>query len=59
MSYLTAPLALDEAAIAQLEKLPPLHGDSFDRMLICQANAHGLVVASSDALIYQYPANLS
>lgn len=30
-------LALDEGATTQLPKLPSLHKDPFDRMLICQA----------------------
>ena len=48
------PLALDEAAVAQLGGLPALHRDPFDRMLICQAQAHGLTLASSDPVIRQY-----
>lgn len=32
-----ASLALDESSVIQLAKLPPLHRDPFDRMLICQA----------------------
>jgi PIN domain nuclease of toxin-antitoxin system len=53
-----APLALDEAAVAQLSGLPALHRDPFDRMLVCQAKAHGLTLASSDGLIRQYPVAL-
>lgn len=30
-----ASLALDEISVVQLAKLPPLHRDPFDRMLIC------------------------
>jgi PIN domain nuclease of toxin-antitoxin system len=56
--HLIAPLALDEAAVAQLSGLPALHRDPFDRMLVCQAKAHGLVIASSDALVRQYPVAL-
>ncbi len=53
-----ASLALDEAAVGQLSGLPALHRDPFDRMLICQANAHGLTLASSDAFVRQYPVAL-
>jgi PIN domain nuclease of toxin-antitoxin system len=53
-----APLVLDEAAVVQLNGLPKLHRDPFDRMLICQAQAHGLTLASSDPLIRQYPVTL-
>jgi PIN domain nuclease of toxin-antitoxin system len=56
--HLVAALALDEAAIAQLGGLPPLHRDPFDRMLVCQAQAHGLTIASSDSLVRQYPVAL-
>jgi PIN domain nuclease of toxin-antitoxin system len=57
-SHLITPLALDEAAVAQLSGLPGLHRDPFDRMLVCQAKAHGLTLASSDTLIRQYPVAL-
>jgi PIN domain nuclease of toxin-antitoxin system len=53
--HLIAPLTLDEAAVAHLSALPALHRDPFDRMLICQAKAHGLMLATSDALVRQYP----
>jgi len=56
--HLIAPLALDEAAVAQLSGLPAMHRDPFDRMLVCQAQAHGLTLASSDPLIRQYPVAL-
>ena len=56
--HLIAPLPLDEAAVAQLSKLPGFHRDPFDRMLICQANAHGLTLASSDQLVRRYPVAL-
>lgn len=55
---LIAPLALDEAAVAQLSGLPGLHRDPFDRMLVCQANANGLTLASSDPLLRKYPVAL-
>src|SRR5580658_6210786 len=52
--HLIAPLALDEAAVAQLAELPALHRDPFDRMLVCQAKAHSLTLASSDPLMQKY-----
>lgn len=48
-------LALDEASTLQLSKLPALHRDPFDRMLICQSITHGLVLATSDPEIARYP----
>jgi PIN domain nuclease of toxin-antitoxin system len=52
--HLIAALALDETAVAELSGLPGLHRDPFDRMLVCQAKAHGLTLASSDFLVRQY-----
>jgi PIN domain nuclease of toxin-antitoxin system len=48
-------LSLDEIAIAQLQKLPDYHKDPFDRMLICQAIAHGMTILTPDKDIQQYP----
>ncbi len=56
--HFIAPLALDETAVAQLGGLPALHRAPFDRMLVCQAQVHGLTLASSDPLIRQYPVTL-
>lgn len=48
-------LAIDESALAHLAKLPAVHRDPFDRVLICQAIEHDLVLVTSDALIRRYP----
>lgn len=48
-------LALDEASTTHLYRLPPLHRDLFDRMLVCQAIEHGLTIVTPDPLISQYP----
>lgn len=48
-------LPLDEVSVSQLAHLPPIHRDPFDRMLICQAMAHGLTMVTVDKLIYEYP----
>jgi PIN domain nuclease of toxin-antitoxin system len=48
-------LPLDERAVLHLHKLPPLHRDPFDRMLICQAIEHDCVLLTPDPLILQYP----
>jgi len=47
-------LSLDESSVAQLAKLPPLHRDPFDRMLICQALEKGLTIATVDGAIRAY-----
>lgn len=48
-------LPLDERAVLHLHKLPTLHRDPFDRMLICQAIEHDCVLITPDRLIVQYP----
>ena len=49
------PVPLEDAAILQLGKLPKLHSDPFDRMLICQAIENGMTIVTPDAAIGQYP----
>ena len=49
------PLALDEDATLHAHRLPPVHRDPFDRMLICQAIAGGLALVTPDARIARYP----
>jgi len=48
-------LPLDEEATLYLTKLPKLHKDPFDRILICQAIVAGLIILAPDELITQYP----
>ena len=50
-----ASLPLEEEAVLHLQKLPLLHQDPFDRMLVCQAVAHGLTILTPDDAIAQYP----
>jgi PIN domain nuclease of toxin-antitoxin system len=53
-----ASLDLNESSVLQLAKLPPLHRDPFDRMLICQALQNGLTIATVDAAVRAYPVNV-
>ena len=48
-------LPLDEEATLYLTKLPDLHKDPFDRILICQSIVAGLTILTPDELISQYP----
>jgi PIN domain nuclease of toxin-antitoxin system len=48
-------LALDESAALASAKLPDLHKDPFDRMLVCQAIMGGLTLLTPDPQITQYP----
>lgn len=51
-------LPLDEDAALQLVRLPPLHRDPFDRMLVCQALAGGFTVVTPDTEIARYPVRI-
>ena len=51
-------LPLEERAVFHLHKLPTLHRDPFDRMLICQAIEHDCVLLTPDPLIAQYPVRI-
>lgn len=49
------PLELGLEAVFQLPKLPQVHRDPFDRLLICQSIAGGLTLLTPDPEIRQYP----
>lgn len=48
-------LPIGEAEACQIHKLPPLHRDPFDRILVAQAACHGLAIVTDDAWIGRYP----
>ncbi|MBI5633950.1 MAG: type II toxin-antitoxin system VapC family toxin [Nitrospirae bacterium] len=48
-------LTLNESSVLQLSRLPEYHKDPFDRILICQAISHGLVILTPDTHISAYP----
>lgn len=50
-----ASLELSEAAVFALPRLPDIHADPFDRMLVCQAQAEGLTILTRDPEIRRYP----
>jgi PIN domain nuclease of toxin-antitoxin system len=50
------PLPFDEESALHVSRLPVLHRDPFDRMLVSQAIVHGLVILTPDHLVSQYPA---
>jgi PIN domain nuclease of toxin-antitoxin system len=49
-------LAIDEECALHATRLPVLHRDPFDRMLVSQAIVHGMTILTPDQLITQYPA---
>ena len=48
-------LPVDEEAALHVAKLPDLHPDPFDRMLVAQAILGGLVLLTPDESIRRYP----
>ena len=58
MIHFAKSLALDEASIARLRDLEAHHRDPFDRMLVCQALQHELVIVTMDPVMSKYPAEL-
>ena len=53
---LSLPLTEEEAILA--EKLPLLHRDPFDRMIIAQALQQGMIVVTPDPAFGAYPVRL-
>ncbi len=45
---------VEEAALA-IDRLPDVHRDPFDRMLVCQALHHAATILTPDPLIAAYP----
>lgn len=50
------PLPIDEESALHISRLPDLHRDPFDRVLVSQAIVHGLTILTPDRLVTQYPA---
>ena len=48
-------LPLEEESALYEHRLPALHRDPFDRMLICQSIVHGCALLTPDPMIHQYP----
>ena len=49
-------LPIDEESALHTSRLPLLHRDPFDRILVGQAIVHGMTILTPDRLITQYPA---
>lgn len=54
-----ASLPLDEDAALHVARLPNLHSNPFDRMLICQAMLNGLTLVTPDRDIARYPVRIA
>jgi PIN domain nuclease of toxin-antitoxin system len=53
-----ASLPVEESALVHLARLPALHRDPFDRILIAQALQHGMKLATVDDAVRAYPVPL-
>ena len=48
-------LAVTGAHAAAVDSLPPIHTDPFDRILVAQALAEGLMLLTADPVVARYP----
>jgi PIN domain nuclease of toxin-antitoxin system len=48
------PLPISFAHAAEVGRLPPLHADPFDRMLVAQARVEGLTLVTHDKTLARY-----
>ena len=53
-----AALEIDEESALHAGRLPGLHADPFDRMLVAQAIVHGMTILTPDPAIEQYAARV-
>jgi PIN domain nuclease of toxin-antitoxin system len=51
-------LALQGEHVLAVDQLPALHGDPYDRLLICQALMEGLTLLTKDRRLLEYPASV-
>ena len=51
-------LPIDEESALRVARLPALHSDPFDRMLVAQAIVHGMTILTPDEEVAQYPARV-
>lgn len=54
--YLELPIASEHAV--EIDALPPIHKDPFDRMLIAQAMVEGITLVTADEIVAQYPGSI-
>jgi PIN domain nuclease of toxin-antitoxin system len=51
-------LPLSNAAIFTLPKLPDVHRDPFDRLLVCEAIQQGIPLVTPDEVLRRYPVRI-
>lgn len=52
-------LAITGEHALQVDSLPPIHKDPFDRILVAQAMAEGITLLTSDDIVARYPGPVS
>lgn len=48
-------VTIEEATLSHLSRLPAIHRDPFDRILVAQALQHKLTLVTVDPLVKAYP----
>lgn len=51
-------LSVDSGHALEVDRLPPLHKDPFDRILLAQARTEGFLLVTADAQIVKYGAGV-
>lgn len=54
--YIELPITSEHAV--NIDGLPPLHKDPFDRLLLAQAQSEGITLLTSDAQLAEYPGSV-
>jgi PIN domain nuclease of toxin-antitoxin system len=54
--YIELPVTSEHAA--NIDPLPPLHKDPFDRLLLAQATSEGITLLTGDAQLARYPGSI-
>ncbi len=52
--FAAKPLAVSLPHVLEVGRLPPHHGDPFDRLLIAQAKVEGLIIVTRDPVFAGY-----
>jgi PIN domain nuclease of toxin-antitoxin system len=53
------PLPIDEETAFAVERLPAIHADPFDRLLIAQSIPSAMTLLTPDAVIARYPVRIA
>ena len=51
--YSELPIASNH--VVEIDSLPPIHKDPFDRVLVAQATVEGITLLTTDSLLARYP----